>query len=167
MPVYLARVVTLTRLAAILITSESTVFAVAWTLDLRTYSDCKISEKETLDLYSNLVLSFLYFVYRLFFAQVDAVHWHLSSATCLLVLPNIVCGAGSMKRYAVLPSFRLSIRLSNPAAVQVCCCSPGGQKIAIDCGMTGRRSAAAARGGRMRAVARCQRTLNAKHRLVL
>jgi len=59
MPVYLARVVTLTRLAAILITSESTVFAVAWTLDLRTYSDCKISEKETLVLKSGIIISVL------------------------------------------------------------------------------------------------------------
>jgi len=47
MPVYLTRVVTFTRLTAVLVMFKSTAFAIARTLDQRTYGSCRF-HKQTL-----------------------------------------------------------------------------------------------------------------------
>jgi len=77
-------------------------------------------------------------------------HWLIVASKPLIRLlligiTHVVCGAGSMKRHGVRPSVCVS---SNPL-LQVCCCGPGGQEIAID---------SCSSGVRMRAVPRCQRT---------
>ena len=82
---------------------------------------------------------------------------------------HIVCRVGSMKRYGVHPSVRLSFcssvylsqrgPTSAHSLLQVCCCRPSRQEISIDCCGSGS-------GGRMCAVPRCQRAYVDKHRFV-
>jgi len=64
---------------------------------------------------------------------------------------DLVCGAESLKRYAVRPPACLSQHGPTAAnrLLQVCCCEAGGQEISIDC---------CSSGGRMRAVPLYQRT---------
>ena len=66
-----------------------------------------------------------------------------------------------MKRSDVCPFICPCVCPRGPTAAAGCCCGPGGQMISIAA-----RPALSSRGGRMRAVSRCQRTQEAEHRVV-